>query len=178
MKYDEEKQKNIDLVEEAETLKSVTVRLEETIKDLDQRLSDTSEKEAWLRKIHEVETLLNDERDMKIEEMKKSKALERTINELEARNASQVEVIETANGDRTKFEETVMKYNDQMHQLEKYISQQEIDMKKVVRENMEYQEKMNEMERELMLWKQRYHVASGGTNNFSQRNEEEVMVQT
>lgn len=177
-KYDNEKQKSIEYFEEIESLKKLNAQLQETVEDLDRRLSDNSEKESWMRKIEELELLLNDERDLKYEEMKKTKALERVIEDLQNKNSSQADVINIANEDRGKFEESVLKYNDQMHQLEKYIAQQETDMKKVVRENMEYQDKINEMEKEIMLWKQRYHVVTGATNDVSVRQDDEVVVQS
>ncbi|KAL3235178.1 Myosin-1 [Nakaseomyces bracarensis] len=177
-KHDNEKQKSIDYFEEIESLKKTNSQLQETIDDLDKRLSDNSEKESWLKKVQGLEILLNDERDAKYEEMKKTKALERVIEDLQNKNSSQADVINIANEDRGKFEESVLKYNDQMQQLERYISQQETDMKKVVRENMEYQDRISEMEKEIMLWKQRYQVVTGATTDVSVRQDDEVMVQS
>lgn len=53
-KFDDEKQKNIDLFEENQSLQKLNTDLQSHVENLQDRLSDTSEKKAWLAKIHEI----------------------------------------------------------------------------------------------------------------------------
>lgn len=154
-KYDSEKQKNIDLYEENQTLDRVTKQLDDKVAQLQSRLSDNTEKDAWLKKIHELETMVTNETELKYEEMKKTKNYERIINELQDKNERQAAMIQMANEDKQQFDEGVLQYNDQIGQLEKLISKQEIDLKRFVRDNSYFQDRVLELEKELAFWRER-----------------------
>nr|CAA37894.1 myosin heavy chain type II [Saccharomyces cerevisiae]prf//1806328A myosin II:SUBUNIT=heavy chain [Saccharomyces cerevisiae] len=143
------KQKNIDLYEENQTLQKLNTELQLQLKNLHETLSDTTEKNAWLSKIHELENMVSLETDLKYEEMKKNKDLERAVEELQTKNSQQTDVIELANKNRSEFEEATLKYEAQISDLEKYISQQELEMKKWIRDNSSYRDKVQEMAQEI-----------------------------
>ncbi|SMN20800.1 similar to Saccharomyces cerevisiae YHR023W MYO1 Type II myosin heavy chain, required for wild-type cytokinesis and cell separation [Maudiozyma saulgeensis] len=165
-KFDQEKQKNIDLHEENQSMSRKNEKLNETVQGLQEQISDTTDKDSWLAKIHELEALVSSETDLKYEEMKKNKTLDRTVQELRERNESQVEVINLANKDRQQFENNVQRYNDQINNLEKFISEQEVNLKKAVRDNSYYQDRVLELEKELAFWKER---SDGSVGNIDRK---------
>ncbi|CAI4991498.1 CGH_1_HP_G0067070.mRNA.1.CDS.1 [Saccharomyces cerevisiae] len=169
-KFDDEKQKNIDLYEENQTLQKLNTDLQLQLKNLHERLSDTTEKNAWLSKIHELENMVSLETDLKYEEMKKNKSLERAVEELQTKNSQQTDVIELANKNRSEFEEATLKYEAQISDLEKYISQQELEMKKSIRDNSSYRDKVQEMAQEIEFWKSRYESTMIGSKNIDSNN--------
>ncbi|AJU21351.1 Myo1p [Saccharomyces cerevisiae YJM1444] len=169
-KFDDEKQKNIDLYEENQTLQKLNTDLQLQLKNLHERLSDTTEKNAWLSKIHELENMVSLETDLKYEEMKKNKSLERAVEELQTKNSQQTDVIELANKNRSEFEEATLKYEAQISDLEKYISQQELEMKKSIRDNSSYRDKVQEMAQEIEFWKSRYESTMIGSKNIDSSN--------
>ena len=157
-KFNEEKQKNIDLYEENQTLLKKNGQLSTSVTNLESQLADTTDKDSWVAKIHELEKLVASETDEKYAELKKSKALERTVQELVERTEKQSSVIDLANNDRQQFEVRAQQYNDQIGGLEKYISEQEVNLKKAMRDNSYFQDRVLELEKELAFWKER----SGG----------------
>ena len=154
-KFNAEKQKNIDLHEENQTLIKKNDKLTTSVTNLESQLSDTTDKDSWVAKIHELEKLVASETDEKYAELKKSKALERTVQELVERTEKQTSVIDLANNDRQQFEVRAQQYNDQISGLEKYISEQEVNLKKAVRDNSYFQDRVLELEKELNFWKER-----------------------
>lgn len=175
-KFDEEKQKNIDLHEENQTLNRQNEKLNLTVQNLQEQASDTTDKDSWLAKIHELENLVSSETDLKYEEMKKNKNLERVVQELTERNERQIEVIDLANKDRQQFENNVQQYNDQIGSLEKFISGQEVNLKKAVRDNSYYQDRVLELEKELSFWKERGDINSNDRKQVaSDVRTEEIM---
>ncbi|CCF58329.1 hypothetical protein KAFR_0E01750 [Kazachstania africana CBS 2517] len=176
-KYDNEKQKNINLFEENQTLVRQSEQLGSKLQSLNEKLSDTREKDAWLSKISELEEMLSSETDEKYNLLKGLKSQERAIQELEEKNMKQADVINLANEDRKQFEISVVQYNEQLGQLENLVSQQELQMKKATRENTLYQDKIQELEREIAFWRERYD--KNNANNEQQQNSafqtEEIM---
>ncbi|CAI4063540.1 hypothetical protein SKDZ_08G0660 [Saccharomyces kudriavzevii ZP591] len=175
-KFDDEKQKNIHLFEENQTLQKFNTDLQSHMENLQDRLSDTTEKNAWLAKIHELENLVSQETDLKYEEMKRNKNLERIVGELQNRNSQQTDVIGLANKNRSEFEETALKYEAQISELEKYISQQELNMKKSLRDNSSYHDKMHEMSQEIEFWKTRYESTMIGSKNMDGNSQGQVFT--
>ncbi|CAI1718864.1 hypothetical protein SEUBUCD646_0O01910 [Saccharomyces eubayanus] len=171
-KFDNEKQKNIDLFEENQSSQKLITDLQSHLENLQDRLSDTSEKKAWLAKIHELENLVSQETKLKYEEMKKNKNMERMVEDLQNKNSQQSDVIELANRNRAEFEETALKYEAQISELEKYISQQELDIKKSIRDNSSYHDKVQEMAQEIEFWKTRYESTMIGSKNMDSNNAE------
>lgn len=110
------------------------------------------------------------ETDLKYEEMKKNKSLERAVEELQTKNSQQTDVIELANKNRSEFEEATLKYEAQISDLEKYISQQELEMKKSIRDNSSYRDKVQEMAQEIEFWKSRYESTMIGSKNIDSSN--------
>lgn len=110
------------------------------------------------------------ETDLKYEEMKKNKSLERAVEELQTKNSQQTDVIELANKNRSEFEEATLKYEAQISDLEKYISQQELEMKKSIRDNSSYRDKVQEMAQEIEFWKSRYESTMIGSKNIDSNN--------
>lgn len=165
-KYEEEKAKNIDLFEEHQSLLKVRDQILNENKTLKEQIEDTTEKDSWLSKIHELENKIIDETNLKYEEMKKRKDYERIIEDLKDKNARQSQVIESANSDRGQFENTIIQYNQQVSDLEKLVSKQELDLKKFVRDNSYYQDKVLDLEKELQFWKEK----AGGNSSLENRS--------
>lgn len=153
-KYDTEKQKNINLYEENQTLVRQNEQLGATASSLQEKVADTSDKESWVAKIHELEKMVSSETDLKYEEVKKSQNLDRIIKDLTEKNQKQLEVINIANNDRHQFENNIQQYNDQISSLEKFIAEQDINLKKAVRDNSYYQDRVLQLEKELSFWKE------------------------
>lgn len=158
----EERQKSIGLYEENQSLSDSNSKLSSTVESLKAQLSDSSEKDAWLSRIHELEAMVSKESELKYEEMKKLKNVDRVIEELRQKNASQAREIEVANEDKRKFDEEVIHYNEQINAMERHISQQEMSLRKTVRDNTNMQEKMEQLEKECLYWKQRFESKSSG----------------
>lgn len=167
----EEKQKSINLYEENQSLNSSNSQLTNKIESLKAQLADSSEKDAWLTRIHELENMVSQESELKYEEMKKLKNVDRIIEELRQKNASQTRELETANEDKRKFDEEILHYNEQISTMERHISQQEMSLKKTVRDNTNMEERMEQLERESQFWKQRYESLASGRSNAKTHDE-------
>lgn len=172
----EEKQKFIELNEESQALAKINNQASNRIKFLETQLADTSEKDAWLSKMHELENLATKETQEKYEEMKRVKNLELVIESLKEKNSNQAEMIDLANNDKDQFDSRMLQYNEQLTLIEKHISKQEMDLKKCVRDNANYQNKVEGLEKEISFWKERYDTLASGRNNASATHTEEVFI--
>lgn len=172
----EEKQKNIDLFEENQSMEKQHSQQAHKIATLENQLADNTEKEAWLAKIHELENLVSQESSFKYEEMKKTKNLERIVQELHQKNDSQTEIINNANADKAVFNDNILKYDEQMSLMEKQLSKQELDLKKCVRDNAHFQNRNEELEREILFWKQRYNSLTSGRESARSSQTGEVFI--
>lgn len=162
-KFDSTKHENIDLIEEHQNIIQINEQLQKENESLKAQMEDRTEQNSWLNKIHELEELVTKETEEKYEEMKKRKNYEMVIDDLKDKNDRQSEVIKLANDDRDQFENNILQYNKQISELEKLISKQEIDLKKFVRDNSYYQDKVLDLEKELNFWKGK----AGGNGNDS-----------
>lgn len=171
-----EKEKNIELYEENQSILKSNSQFTSKISALQAQLADSTEQDAWLAKIHELENMVSQESELKYDEMKTTKNLERIIDELKHKNSSQAEVINAANADKEQFQKDVMNYNNQINLMEKHISKQEIDLKKCVRDNSYFQSKIEELEREATFWKKRYESMGSGNANARTSRKEEVFI--
>lgn len=158
----EEKQKSINFQEENQSLTNSNSRLSGEIKSLRHELADSSEKDAWLTRIHELENMVSKESELKYEGLKKLQNFDRYVEELKQKNASQARDLEIADEDRKKSDEKLLHYSEQVGSMERYISQQEMSIKKAVRDNTNMQERMEELEKESLFWKQRYESLNSG----------------
>ncbi|EDO16376.1 hypothetical protein Kpol_1051p25 [Vanderwaltozyma polyspora DSM 70294] len=173
--YYEEKDKNISLIEENQSVLSSNNILKEKIKSLEAKLADTSDKEAWLSKIQEFEELVQSETEMKYEEMKKNQTLEKIIEELKEHNDKQTVTIENANQDRQQFEEEMHQFSERITTYEKQITKQKLDLNQMVRENSYFENKVNELESEVDYWKKRFENLATGKEKV-QMNQEELLI--
>lgn len=173
---DGEKKNNISLYEENQTLINVNSQLNKKMGNLEEKLSDPKEKDAWLSKIHELEELVKKETNLKYEEVKKTKNLERVINELTERNGKQTDIINLANRERQGMEKTAMNYNNHINELEEHIKKQGMDLKKCVRDNAYYQDRVMELEKEMNFWKEQYHSLNSDRKEIAGVRTEEVMM--
>lgn len=165
--FDTVKHENINLKEEHENMINSNEQLQSEINILKEKLEDRSEQNKWLAKIHELETLVTKETEEKYEEMKKRKNYEMIIDDLKDKNERQSEVIQLANEDRDQFERNILQYNKQIGDLEKLVSKQEVDLKRFVRDNSYYQEKVSDLEKELVFWKDKASDRNNNTDSTS-----------
>ncbi|GAV48167.1 hypothetical protein ZYGR_0I04640 [Zygosaccharomyces rouxii] len=172
----EEKQKFIELDEESQALEKINNQANNRIEFLETQLADTSEKDAWLSKMHELENLVTKETQAKYEEMKRVKNLELFVENLKEKNANQTEIIDIANADKEQFDSRMLQYNEQLMLMEKHISKQEMDLKKCMRDNANYQNKVEGLEREVTFWKDRYDTLASGRNSAKATHTEEVFI--
>ncbi|GAV53181.1 hypothetical protein ZYGR_0AI04640 [Zygosaccharomyces rouxii] len=172
----EEKQKFIELDEESQALEKINNQANNRIEFLENQLADTSEKDAWLTKMHELENLVTKETQAKYEEMKRVKNLELFVENLKEKNANQTEIINIANDDKAQFDSRMLQYNEQLMLMEKHISKQEMDLKKCMRDNTNYQNKVEGLEREVTFWKDRYDTLASGRNSAKATHTEEVFI--
>lgn len=171
-----EKERGIVLHEENQSLGKSNNQLRERINDLENKISDTTEKDAWLSKIHELEERVTVESESKFEEMKKTKNLERMVEELQTKNSKQADVISTANKDRGEFEERIMAYSEQIDSMENHISKQEVALRRMERDSNYYQNRVNELEQEIELWKNKYNGLSSRRKSLSVQPGEEIFI--
>lgn len=174
--FSEEKEKNIVLYEENQSLGKSNVQLRDRADLLNVKLSDTTEKDAWLEKVQELESRVNVESEMKFEEMKKNKILERTVEDLTSTNEKQAAIISLANQDRENFTRDMAHYNEQVSTLERHISKQEVDLKRMERDKIYYEDRVDQLEKELELWKEKYSGLSSRRKSLSAQSVEEVFV--
>lgn len=167
-KFDSTKHENIDLQEEHQNLTRTNEQLQKENESLKLQMEDRTEQNSWLNKIHELEELVTQETETKYEEMKKRKNYEMVIDDLRDKNDRQSEVIRLANEDRDQFENNILQYNKQISELEKLISKQEIDLKRFVRDNSYYEDKVLDLEKELNFWKEK--AGGGNTSLNTSRN--------
>ncbi|QLQ81017.1 hypothetical protein HG537_0E03720 [Torulaspora globosa] len=157
----EEKQKNIDLYEENQSEMKKNSMLSNKIDELTAKLEDSSEKEAWLSRIHELETLVSSESELKYEEKKKTRNLERIIEELNRKSSSDTQNLEAAKEDKKKTEEQLLQYMEQINMMERRLAQQDLTLRKTVRDNTNLQEKIEDQEKESLYWRQKYESLAG-----------------
>lgn len=172
----EEKQKFIELNEESQALEKINNQANSRVEFLENQLADTSEKDAWLSKMHELENLVARETQAKYEEMKRVKNLELFVENLNDKNTNQTEIINIANEDKAQFDSRMLEYNEQLTLMEKHISKQEMDLKKCIRDNTNYQNKVEGLEREVAFWKDRYDTLASGRNSAKATHTEEVFI--
>lgn len=172
----EEKQKFIELHEEKQALERLNSQANSKVDFLESQLADTSEKDAWLSKMHQLESLVTKETQEKYEEMKHVKNLELVVQSLKEKNDSQAEMISMANDDKEQFDARMLQYNDQIAQMEKHLSKQEMDLRKCVRDNANFQNKVEGLEREISFWKERYDTLASGRSKAKATHAEEVFV--
>ncbi|CAR24911.1 myosin 1 [Lachancea thermotolerans CBS 6340] len=171
-----EKDKNIVLHEENQSFGKSNNQLRERLTALEAKLEDTSEKEAWLSKVQELEVLVAKESDSKFEEMKRAKSLERTVAELKAVNEKQAETINMANDDRLEFSNELSEKIERLAALEKHIAKQEIDMKRIERDKTYQDERILHLQSEVELWKEKYSDLSTRREKISVHASEEVFI--
>ncbi|CCK70935.1 myosin 1 KNAG_0F02720 [Huiozyma naganishii CBS 8797] len=173
-KFEAEKHANIELHEDHQTLVKVSTQLKEKIATLQEQLNDTTQKDGWIAKIQEMDRMLAEETEVKYEEMKKNKNLELIVEDLKTKNQQQSDVIQMANEDRQQFENNMLQYNGQVSELEKLISKQELDLKKFVRDNSYYQDRVSDLEKELNFWKAKAGGESNGMRMSMEASNEKV----
>lgn len=71
------------------------------------------------------------------------------------------------------MKKSALKYEAQISELEKYISQQELDIKKSIRDNSSYHDKVQEMAQEIQFWKTRYESTMIGSKSMDNNNAQE-----
>ncbi|CCD24497.1 myosin 1 NDAI_0D01830 [Naumovozyma dairenensis CBS 421] len=172
----QEKEKNIELYQENQTLIKMDSQLKEKLNSMQSQLSDSSEKDAWLIKIHELEELVNKESSLKYEELKKVQTMDRVIEDLKKKNNRQSEVIDIANKDRKEFEEEIQKHTGHIIELERHIDKQDVDLKKIVRDNAYYQDRVMELEKEISFWKDQFQSLNAEEKDLSDIRTQEVMI--
>lgn len=154
-KLDEEKHNNIDLSEENLSLKKVNDQISQNLAKLQSTLSDTTEKDAWLLRIQELQSRVSEETNAKYEEIKKNTLLERNLEELKSLNTQQEKVIDIANKDRNTLESSLKVYNERLEEMEKYLTRQETELNSSKRDNFVHIDRIAQLERELRIWKNR-----------------------
>ncbi|CDF88146.1 BN860_03378g1_1 [Zygosaccharomyces bailii CLIB 213] len=172
----EEKQRFIELNEEYQALERLNSQAKTKVNFLESQLADTSEKDAWLSKMHQLESLVTKETQEKYEEMKKVKNLELVVESLKEKNDNQAEIISIANDDKEQFDVRVLQYNEQIAVMEKHLSKQDMDLRKCVRDNANFQNKVEGLEREISFWKERYDTLASGRSNAKAAHSEEVFI--
>ncbi|AMD22178.1 HGL162Cp [Eremothecium sinecaudum] len=171
-KLNEEKEKNIDLFEENQALGKEKTELVQQITNLEQELADTTEKKAWLDKIHDLENKLKKESELRYEEMKKNQYLARTAEDLRNAAAESGNLLsETASG-KEMVERQLEEFSVRVDDMEKYVSLQEVDIRKLEKEKIYYMDRVSELERELLLWQERYKGLSSHRRCMPQPTEE------
>ncbi|SCU88056.1 LADA_0E07910g1_1 [Lachancea dasiensis] len=171
-----EKDANITLHEENESLNKSNKQLTSQINALEVKLADTTEKDSWVTKVQELEELATQESDAKYEEMKKVKALERTIEELKAVNAKQAETITTANEDRNEFAQQIREQLENLGRLESQMAKQEVDTRRLERDKAYQEERIQFLDKQVELWKEKYDGISMRRRSLDARSGEEVFI--
>ncbi|AET41516.1 myosin 1 Ecym_8231 [Eremothecium cymbalariae DBVPG len=170
--FTQEKEKNIELFEENQSLGKSNLQLRQHVEKLEHDLSDTSEKNAWVDRIHELESKLKEESELKFEEMKKSQTLYRTLEELNSAADNQNKAISIAAKDRESVEKQLFEVGGRVEGMEKHILQQDATIKRLEKENIYYKDRVAELEQETYLWKERYKGLSTHRRSMAQPTEE------
>lgn len=166
--FSSEKDKNANLFQENASLAKANEILRNDLLDAKNKLADTSENDAWFNKVQTLTTTLEEERTSKFEEIKKSKKLERIIEELERKNEEQANVIEIANDAKSQYEETIGNLDEKLGEIEAINATKDATLNKMHRDNTYYQEQISELEKEISSWKQRYEKLSERRQSLAQ----------
>ncbi|CEP62051.1 myosin 1 LALA0_S04e06634g [Lachancea lanzarotensis] len=171
-----EKDKNITLHEENTSLGKSNDQLKYTISALESKLADKTEQEAWLSRVQELEDLVAQESDAKFEEIKKTKALERTVEELKLINTKQADTIATANSNREEYNREIMEKVERLGVLEDYVAKQEVDGRRMERDRAYQEEQILYLKKELDLWKEKFDDVSKRRQSIDARSNEELFI--
>ncbi|CDO94708.1 unnamed protein product [Kluyveromyces dobzhanskii CBS 2104] len=163
-----EKDKNANLHAENVSLGKANEILRTDLVDAQNKLADTSEHDAWFNKTQTLTTTLEEERTLKFEEIKKSKKLERIIEELQNTNEEQANVIEMANTAREQYEKSISQLDQKLAEIEATSASKDATLNKLHRENKYCQEQVSELEKEIESWKQRYEKLSERRKSVAQ----------
>ncbi|SCU93908.1 LAFA_0F18866g1_1 [Lachancea sp. 'fantastica'] len=172
----EEKEKSITLHEENTSLGKSNDQLRNTISALESKLADKSEQEAWVARVQELEDLVTRESDAKFEEIKKSKALERTVEELKLMNKKQADTIATANTNREEYTLEIAEKSERLGVLEDYVAKQEVDGRRMERDRAYQEEQILYLKNELDLWKEKYNDVLKRRESVDARSNEELFI--
>ncbi|CCH58825.1 hypothetical protein TBLA_0A10470 [Henningerozyma blattae CBS 6284] len=155
--YNEEKQNALEFEEEYRSVDKLNHQLTLKYNTLRDRLNDTRERDQWLAKIHELETKISEETELKYEEIKKNKKLEHIIGDLQRENLMSSSIADKVEDERKNFESSASQYANHIDELESQIAKQEIEIRKLSRDNLFLQDRIPEMEKEVFYWKERYN---------------------
>ncbi|CCE63324.1 hypothetical protein TPHA_0E02320 [Tetrapisispora phaffii CBS 4417] len=175
LKYDDLKQKKIDVSEENTTINKLNMKLNNDIKLLEKQLADTSEKDLWSSRLNELQDQLTSETNMKYELIKENKVLGNDLEDLKNLNTKQMEIIKIANEERKKLEGDSMEYINKVSNLEKQLSKQQLDIKRMIRDNSYFEEKVEELDKEVEYWKQKFQSLSPNKNDANV-NSQQIMT--
>ncbi|AAS51294.2 ACR068Wp [Eremothecium gossypii ATCC 10895] len=168
----DERNKNIELYEQNQSLGRTNMQLGQRLEMLEGGLADGSEKRVWMKRIHELEMRLNEESELKFEEMKRNQGLQRMLEELKSATNNQENIISIASKDRDVVEKQFAEVASRVDGMEKYISKQDGAFKKMEQENTYYKNRIAELEQEIFLWQERYKGLSTHRRSLAQSTEE------
>ncbi|SCV05538.1 LANO_0H09692g1_1 [Lachancea nothofagi CBS 11611] len=171
-----EKDKSIVLHEENQSLGKSNSQLRQTVKVLESKMADNTEKDAWISKLQELEDLLTKESDAKFEGIKIVKSLERTTEELKLVNSKQADTIAMANKDREAFANELADKVERLGMLENHVSKQEVEIRRTERDRAYQEERILHLEKELDLWKEKYNEVSMRRKSTDARSGEEIFI--
>lgn len=166
-----EKDQNSNIHNENESLGKANDNLRKQLLVAQNQLADTSEKDAWIDKIQKLEQLLEQESVQKFDEIKKTKRLERIIEELQRKNDEQANIIELANTDKVGSKKEVSLLGEKILELEALNDSKDASMTKLERENAYYSEKIQGLEKEIESWQFRYEKLSERRQSIAQTTE-------
>ncbi|ONH64826.1 Myosin-1 [Cyberlindnera fabianii] len=162
---DDEKQKNVVLTEENQSLGKFTETLKNRISDLEEKLN-VNHDEEWIQRVHSLERRLEDETNSKLEISRETTALQRTVDELKSQVDRQSKQINRFDDERDKYELKISELFNAIQKWQAADSTSKINLKRSEREIHHLQERELELEKELEDWKMKFEALTVRKRNL------------
>jgi myosin protein heavy chain len=157
---DDEKQKNIMIKEENQSLGKFTENLKGRISELEDKIEDLKNDDAWTEKLSKLESKLKAESDLKSEFERSTLNLRRSVDELKDQVDKQHQKINDFEDVKTKYELKISELFNAINKWQSADSQSKLIIKRAEREVRYLQEHSMELENELNEWKDKFEMFS------------------
>jgi myosin protein heavy chain len=152
---DDEKQKNVVLVEENQSLGKFTETLKRRIFELEEKLSVNND-EIWIERLSQVEERLKQEINEKHEQTKMTKTITRQADDLKSQVDRQAKQISAFDDERSKYKTKISELFNAIQKWQAADSTSNINLRRAEREIKHLHEQSADLTKELEDWKEKF----------------------
>ena len=156
---DDEKQKNVVLVEENQSLGKFTETLKSRISELEEKLNSQND-DIWIERLDQVEKRLNEETNEKHNHLKNLKTVTRQAEELKSQVDRQAKTISAFDEERSKYKSKINELFNAIQKWQAADSTSKINFRRAEREIKHLNEQTETLTKEVNVWREKFETLS------------------